>query len=64
MLEVFAAPQYTRCDPEMLLSYRGKANVELMRASSRLVVGTSCLDAGGTAGDAVTLYEKNPIRSQ
>jgi hypothetical protein len=51
MLEVFAAAQYTCCDLEMLLSYLGKANVERMRASSQLVVGTTRLAAGGTAGD-------------
>jgi hypothetical protein len=46
MLEVFAAPQYTRCDPEMLLSYRSKANAELMRAANQVVVGTRLLAAG------------------
>ncbi len=34
MFDVLAAAQYTRCDPEMLLSYRGKANAKLMLLSN------------------------------
>jgi hypothetical protein len=69
MFNVLAAAQYTRCDPEMLLSYRGKANAKLMRASRQLVVGTTRVARvtmrrwSTGAGGQVTHYEKNPICS-